>query len=267
MAGGPEGFEVATVDDAAAEAEEMFVIALRKDVFVVSTGNLDGSGIGMLEPAEGEGKARALHAETLFDDAAAVADLMFELCDVVVIDAVMVECVRAKEETTLLQFVDLAPFQRMLAWALAHFFGEVLKIFCFATFAGVNEVGIYEEHGVNAIPLEFRSYLRITIAKAVIEGESQSATFDALAAANHPERFFKIHKVAMLMKPREQSCKALSVGIVIVVPIYHVSIENVDKRGWLAERSCNAEVSISKKCAEWIRHIFYEQMTFFNTVI
>lgn len=210
----------------------------------------------MLEFAEGEGKPRTFSSKTLFNGASAVTDLVFEFFDVVVIDAIMVKRMSTKEETTLLQFVNLAPFQRMLAWALAHFFGEVLKIFSFATLAGVNEVGIDEEHGINAIPLEFRSYLRITIAKAVIEGESQSATFDALAAANHPERFFKIHKVAMLMKPREQSCKALSVGIVIVVPIYHVSIENVDKRGWLAERSCNAEVSISKKCAEWIRHIF-----------
>lgn len=221
----------------------------------------------MLEFAEGEGKPRTFSSKTLFNGASAVTDLVFEFFDVVVIDAVMVECVRAKEETTLLQISYLAPGQRMLAGALAHLLSKVPEILRIATFAGINVIGIDEEHGIHAVPFELRSYLRIAVTEAIVEGEGQGATIHTLATSDQPDGLLEIDKIAMLVELGEQACKAFSIGIVIVVPIYHVSIENVDKRGWLAERSCNAEVSISKKCAEWIRHIFYEQMTFFNTLI
>lgn len=48
MGEGPEGLEVATIDDAAVEAEKMLVIALREYVIVVLACYLDGSGIGVL---------------------------------------------------------------------------------------------------------------------------------------------------------------------------------------------------------------------------
>lgn len=77
MADRPEGLEVAAIDDSPVEAEEMYVVALGEYGLVVAAGNVDGGGIGVGEFAKGEGKARARHAETLFDDAAAIADLAF----------------------------------------------------------------------------------------------------------------------------------------------------------------------------------------------
>lgn len=218
------------------------------------TSHFDGARIGISNPSVGKSEIGARCSKLLLYYTSAVANLTFELVDVSVIDAIMVERMRANEEIALLKLADLLPSHRFLARTHHDFFGEVLDVLRIALLASVDEVGIDKEHGIYSIALELRSDLCIAVTKTIIKGEGQSATLHAFAAANHPDGLVKIDEVAMLVELGEQAAEAFAIGIVIVVPIHHVAVENVDKGGRLAERAGDAEEGIAEECAKGIRH-------------
>lgn len=137
---------------------------------------LDRFHVCMFKSAVWECKMVTWGFKPCLNDCPAIAYLVFQFLCVVIVYAIVVKGMRTNGEAAFLQIAYLAPCHGMFSWGFCRVDGEILYIVPVVILCSVNQVWIYEEHGINTKFLKLGGNLCETIPPAVIEGECHSGT-------------------------------------------------------------------------------------------
>lgn len=138
----PKRLKVSSIDDFSTKRKEMFVVTLRKYIFIVFTSNIYRKWVSMLQTPIRKSKIFTRNSQSFFHHFPTINYLMLQLRHIIIIDAIMIQCMCTKQITFFLKYSYLLPSHRMLSWTFCCVHSKVFDISLVTLISSVRKIRI-----------------------------------------------------------------------------------------------------------------------------